>query len=426
MKNLFDIELLGDHLYPSPIRLSGNQSFVNESDRILVSPYLNGKNSNESFESAGPREKIFFNPKQVRAAVVTCGGLCPGINSVIRALVLQLTHRYGCKEIIGYKFGYQGLGKNVNDRFEILMPSNVSDIHHKGGTILKTSRGTPPVNEIVDTLQNDKVDMLFTIGGDGTMKGAQKISEEIKKRNLKISVIGIPKTIDNDIPFVRKSFGFETAVEVACESIKTAHIEAESVKNGFGLVKLMGRNAGFIAVNATLATGFANFCLIPEVDFNLNGENGLFNLVKKRLIKREHVVIVVAEGAGQKFFKNCKVSKDKSGNILLGDIGLFLKEKILKFLEKSEIKAAVKYIDPSYIIRSSHANAGDQLFCLRLAQAAVHAAMSGRTNMLIGYWHGEMTHIPFKSLMNKQKRVNPSGSLWFNILETTGQPGFIR
>lgn len=427
----FIVEKLGPGHFKSPINLSGTGPWAADDDLMALKPNLKWLVEQfqlgivpDAFEIAGPRELLYFDPTQVRAAIVTCGGLCPGLNTVIRALVMQLWHRYGCRYIEGIRGGYPGLASAMANDFYGLTPEDVEDIHTQGGTVLGTSRGTPPTAEIVETLLRKKINMLFVIGGDGTMRGAAAILEELHRRGEKMAVIGIPKTIDNDIPWVRRAFGFETAVSVAGEAVKAAHTEAESVMNGVGLVKLMGRDSGYIAANATLASGDVNFCLIPEVEFTLEGENGLIRSLERRLAARRHAVIVIAEGAGQKFFKDrpgIKQEKDASGNIKLGDIGTFLRDEIKAQFAKIGTPITLKYIDPSYIIRASAANAADQLFCARLAQNAVHAAMAGRTGMMIGYWHGKMTHVPIAAVTGRQ-RINPGGELWFNVLETTGQP----
>lgn len=430
----FLIENLGKPQYPNPINLSGSGVWMSDDELMLTKPDLASVTSEikggfkpDAFEIAGPRESLYFDPSQVRAAIVTCGGLCPGLNTVIRALVMQLWHRYGCTYIEGIRGGFHGLSAARANDFYGLSPDVVENIHTTGGTILGTSRGTPPTEEIVETLLHKKINMLFTIGGDGTLRGATAITELLKKRGESVAIIGIPKTIDNDIPWVRRTFGFETAVSVAVEAVKAAHVEAESVLNGVGLVKLMGRDSGYIAANATLASGDVNFCLVPEVDFELGGKSGLMALLETRLAAREHAVIVIAEGAGQKFIrsqKDYKEEKDASGNVKLGDVGAYLRDEIRSAFKSKNLPITLKYIDPSYIIRASAANSGDQLFCARLAQNAVHAAMAGKTGMMIGYWHGRMTHVPFGAMVGRQK-INPGGELWFNVLETTGQPSTI-
>ena len=426
----FAIEILGSCNFQSPIKLAGTGLWTSDDEKMAVKPNLKVLLQQikqgeipSSFEVAGPRKQLYFDPVTVRAAIVTCGGLCPGLNTVIRATVMQLWHRYGCRYIEGIHGGYFGLSAARAGDFYGLTPDDVEDAHNHGGTILGTSRGTPPTTEIVDTLLKKNINMLFAIGGDGTMRGAASIVEELRRRGEPIAVIGIPKTIDNDIPWVRRTFGFETAVSVAIGAVNAAHVEAESVHNGIGVVKLMGRDSGYIAANATLASGDVNYCLVPEVDFEVDGPGGLYALLEQRLSARQHAVVVVAEGAGQKFFAKDPINgeRDASGNAKLGDIGVFLRDGIKAHFKRREIPATVKYIDPSYIIRASAANAADQLFCARLAQNAVHAAMAGRTGMLIGYWHGRMTHVPFHAVSGRQS-INPGGELWFNVLETTGQP----
>jgi len=428
---ILQIPSLGPTTLSTPIALPG-KNYTTDTERLAynphlsaIAPYLKSGEPLPGFEIAGPRAQLFFDPQDVRAAIVTCGGLCPGLNAVIRALVMQLWHRYGCNSVLGVRYGFHGLAAAPKDPMLALDPDFVSLIHMQGGTILASSRGTPPTSEIVDSLVKNKINMLFTIGGDGTMRGALAIHEEITKRGLKIAVVGIPKTIDNDIPYVRRSFGFETAVGAACESIHAAHVEAEGVENGVGLVRLMGRNSGYIAATATLATGQVNFCMIPEVPFKLEGPGGLFELLDKRLDSRRHAVIVVAEGAGQQYFTQSTRGKDASGNVKLGDIGVLIKERLGQHFKSTNRSGSVKYIDPSYIIRAKAANPADQLFCGRLAQDAVHAAMAGKTGMLIGYWHGRLTHVPLQSLGSGRQSINPNGELWFNVLETTGQPSNI-
>ena len=427
----FQIEQLGPTTFPNPIGEIGEFNYISEEERLLLNPHYSAledcvetQNLPDGFELAGPRKNIFFDPSKVRAAIVTCGGLCPGLNAVIRGLVLQLWFSYHCKDILGIRYGYQGLGDQGLTPIQ-LTPKDVSDIHSKGGTMLGSSRGTPPTPELVDNLERLGINMLFTIGGDGTMRGAGALWQEIRARGLDISVIGIPKTIDNDIPFVRRTFGFDTAVSIATDSINAAQVEAWGVPNGIGIVKLMGRNSGYIAASASLSSGHPNFCMIPEVPFSMEGPGGLFELVEKRLAERSHAVIVLAEGAGQYYFESSERDTDASGNRKLGDIGSYVRDRLKKHLKRRNISTAIKYIDPSYLIRSAPANSADQLYCQRLARNAVHAAMAGKGGLLIGFWHGQMTHVPISALHGHSRQVNPKGELWFNILESTGQPRLI-
>lgn len=287
--------------------------------------------------------------------------------------------------------------------------------------MLGSSRGNQSVETIVDTLERLNVNILFTIGGDGTQRGAHAIAEEVAARNLKISVAGIPKTIDNDISFIERSFGFETAFSIAQVVIQNAHYEAKGAHNGIAVIKLMGRDSGFIAANAALACPDVNFVLIPEMDFDLDGEKGFLTVLKKRLERKQHAVIVVAEGAGQSFFVG-KDEKDASGNQKYEDIGLYIRDKITEEFKAQNFPHTLKYIDPSYILRSTPANANDSKFCFQLAQNAVHAAMAGRTDFVVGYWQSNFTILPIPLATKERKKVNLEGSLWWSVLEATGQP----
>lgn len=436
MTNALDLSIktLGTCRVESPLAhlLSRRQQTIEkleETDKVLFDDTFSAASARRcpveelpAFEPAGARRQIFFDPNRTCAGIVTCGGLCPGFNDVIRALVMELHHRYGVRKIYGFRNGFQGfVGKHAHD-VVALTPELVSEINEDGGTYLGTSRGEQEVAEIVDCLQRMDINMLFTIGGDGTIRGAIEIVREIERRGAKIAVVGIPKTIDNDILFIDHSFGFQTAFTEAAKSIDAAHVEATSAPNGIGLVKLMGRHSGFIACYASLAKNDANFVLIPEVPFQLDGEQGLLALLRERLIRRSHAVIVVAEGAGQDLLHAGGPQYDKSGNIKLGDIGAFLKQRVNEFFDRERMEITLKYIDPSYMIRSVPANAFDAIYCIRLAHNAVHAAMCGRTEMLIGRWHGRFVHIPMPMAIRRRNVIDPDGDLWMSVLESTGQP----
>ncbi len=401
--------------------------FRTDSERVLFEDKFDAAdpgavfNSPVSFEIAGPREKIHFDPTRVTAGIVTCGGLCPGLNDVIRSIVMELSYRYGTSRIYGFRYGYEGLIQRYGHTPLFLKPDNVATIHTFGGTILGTSRGPQSVSEMVDLLEEMSIDMLFVIGGDGTLRGAAAMAEEAARRGLKKSIIGIPKTIDNDIMYVDKSFGFETAFAEAVNAVKCAHTESQGSMNGIGLVKLMGRDSGFISSYAALAGNDVNFVLIPEVHFELEGQRGLLEALRYRLAKRKHAVIVVAEGAGQHLL-NPASGQDASGNQKYGDVGLYLKDRINAFFKERKMECNLKYIDPSYIIRSVPAGPQDNVFCSRLAQNAVHAAMNGKTDMLVGRWHGTFVHLPLHLITHGRRKVDPEGELWHSVLECTGQP----
>jgi len=425
--NVIDLKIdkLGKCNVTNPMKQS---FFIGDEDKILftsqlkkIKPYIEVCGEIPSFEMAGPRKKIYFDSSKVSCGIVTCGGLCPGINDVIRAIVMSLYHHYGVRTIWGFRYGFEGLSPHYGHSPMELTPDKVREIHHQGGTILGSSRGPQDVGLMVDTLEQMHISTLYAIGGDGTMRGATDICEEINKRGLKINVIGIPKTIDNDISYIDMSFGYITAVEASSTSTYTAYVEATGARNGIGLVKLMGRESGFIAASASLANNVVNFCLVPEVDFSLDG---FLSTLKKRITRRGYAVIVVGEGAGQNLIiENGKqLGTDPSGNLKLGDIGLFLKEKICSYFEKEKIDMTLKYIDPSYTIRSMPANAYDSAFCLLLGYNAVHAGMTGRTNMFIGHSHNQFTHVPIPLAAYERKKIDPLGRMWEDVISCTGQP----
>jgi 6-phosphofructokinase 1 len=423
----FRVPRLGAARIPSPLQVPDPSTFVGDDARLFADPRLGPARAAfaagvepPSFELAGPRAALYFEPHRVRAAIATCGGISPGLNDVVRALVLGLAQRYGVADIFGARYGYRGLAAPGD--LVPLAPADVALIHQRGGTVLGTCRGTPAVAEIVDTLVAHGIDLFFPVGGDGTLRGALEIAEEIARRRLAIAVVGLPKTIDNDIPWVRRSFGFQTAVRLAAEAVRGAHVEATSVAGGVGMVKVMGRHSGYLAANTTLASGLVDFCLVPECAFGLDGEQGLLALVERKLAASGAAVIVVAEGAGQELFAGQELGYDASGNRKLGDIGLVLRRELERHFAGRGRPFAMKYLDPSYLVRSAPADTSDALHAARLAQNAVHAALSGRTAILIGYWHGQMTHVPLAALRGESRAVNPRGELWWNVLETTGQP----
>jgi 6-phosphofructokinase 1 len=425
------VRRLGEPLVASPMArlLQGRVSsphYVHESDRVLLDDTVEMAVARSchagqlpSLEPGGPREYIYFDPACTRVGIVTCGGLCPGLNNVIRGLVLELSENYGVTDIVGFRDGYRGLVNSAEPMR--LTPALVADIHNRGGTILGTSRGGQDTAEMVTTLVRHGVSVLMVIGGDGTLRGAEEIADAAAERSVMLSVVGVPKTIDNDIPYIDHSFGFQTAFARATDSIKAAHTEASSTPNGVGLVKLMGRHSGFIACYAALASHDVDFVLIPEVPVSLDGAAGFLACLRQRVERRGHAVIVVAEGAGQDLIARDD-ARDASGNARLADIGLLLRERIAGDFAVAGAELSLRYVDPGYAIRSVPANGYDAVYCLRLAQAAVHAAMAGRTAMVVGRWHGRFVHLPISLATASRNRVDPNGDLWMSVLEATGQP----
>jgi len=411
---------LGEATILSPIKrtVSDNLRISENVVHDLDSPTETGL----QFEIAGPRDKLFFAPGKVRAGIVTCGGLCPGLNDVIRSVYNELNYAYGISNVIGFKGGYRGLDPDTTNKPIQLNSEFVDDIHKDGGTVLGTSRGPVDVKRAVDNLIKLEINILFTIGGDGTQRGGNALFQEAKKRNYPLSVIGIPKTIDNDVAFVSRTFGYSTAVQEATKILDRAHVEAKSVENGISLVKLMGRHAGFIAAGATVASQDVNIVLVPEVPFELEGKNGFLAFLKNRMINRKHAVIVVAEGAGQDLLESSSAERDSSGNILLKDIGTFMRDKINNYFKLEQIPVTLRYFDPSYIIRSSRANADDSILCDLFARNAVHAAMAGKTGLVIGYLHNKFIHVPIELLASQTKTLEINGLAWRAVLAATGQP----
>lgn len=423
------VKNLGPCEYKSPVMHSRPQDWedyrmTSDDDRIQVHIQINPHKNTDtslSFEKAGAREKAYFHGPDTKVAIVTCGGLCPGLNNVVRQLVLSLYYTYGVHEIYGIRYGYAGMLSDSPHKPIMLTPATVEEIHKHGGSILASSRGKQHPIKNVEFLEKLGVNILFTIGGDGTLRGATEIADAAEKRGTKIGIIGIPKTIDNDIPLVFKSFGFETAVEQADLVLNCAHAEAKGVPNGIGLVKLMGRHAGFIAAMATRANGDVNYCLVPEVPVELDGPKGFLAHLHDRILKRNHAVIVVAEGAFQDIMGATGL-QDKSGNPVFHDAGLFLKDRIQRFFKDKGDEVNVKYFDPSYIIRSVAANGHDAVFCSDLGRYAAHAGMSGKTCMFVGFWHGFFTHVPFDAIRGRKRVMRPTSSLWRSVINTTGQP----
>jgi 6-phosphofructokinase 1 len=429
-----EVKILGPCAYPSPLNQRLARAaihYVGKADRVplddrvsKISEYGGDLSRAPAFELAGPRDSIFYDPRRLACGIVTCGGLCPGINNVIRGLVLELNGGYGVENIVGFRYGYAGLVPGCAAEPIKLTPERVADIHHEGGTALGTSRGSQDPCEMVKTLERLGIRILFVIGGDGTLRGAMTLVAEIERRGLSIGVVAIPKTIDNDIHFIDRSFGFESAFSAAVDVIRGAHVEALGAVNGIGVVKLMGRHSGFIACQSAIASTDVDAVLIPEVPLRLEGDSGFLAFLERRLKRKAHAVIVVAEGAGQELCSDDAAESltDPSGNARLGDVGLVLKNRIVNHFREKRIELTLKYIDPSYAIRSVPALPTDSVYCWNMARNAVHAAMAGNTEILIGRWHGRFVHVPLPLATRFRKQVDPSGDLWMAVVESTGQP----
>ena len=423
---------LGEPRHDSPLAgyvadRATNEHYVEEDDRVIFPDTVSGLAATTlaphelpSFEPGGPRRRLFFAPGATRVGIVTCGGLCPGLNNVIRGLVMELAQHYRVTDVTGFRNGFAGMvpGGPAPVR---LTRETVHDINDQGGTVLGTSRGAQDPTAMADTLLARGIDLLFVIGGDGSMRGAAGIAAELRRRDAPVGVVGIPKTIDNDIPYIGQSFGFTTAFSAAARSINAAMVEARAADPGLGLVRLMGRHAGFIACYAALANLEADVVLIPEVPFALEGEQGLFATVRRRIAAHGSAVVVVAEGAGQDILAATGTT-DASGNTRLADIGLHLKDALVTHFAEVGEPLTLKYIDPGYLVRSVPADPHDAVYCLRLAQTAVHAGMAGRTDMVVGRRHNRFIHVPIAVVVSECNLVAPDGDLWLSVLESTGQP----
>ncbi|MFO1206552.1 MAG: ATP-dependent 6-phosphofructokinase [Burkholderiales bacterium] len=428
------IDILGRCVLPSPVAEhlgARSMHFVGAADKVLLDDGLSSQAgssvdlaSRPAFELAGPRDKIFFDPRTVRCGIVTCGGLAPGLNNVVRGIVLELWAGYGVRQIFGFRYGYEGLIARHGHLPMTLTPESVADIHHDGGTVLGPSRGSQDAGEVGDNLEANGIGILFVVGGDGTMRGAMRIAEEVARRGLRIGVIGVPKTIDNDVPFIDRSFGYVSAYSAAVDVISSARVEAVAARDGIGLVKLMGRHSGFLACQAALASTEADLVLIPEVPVVLDGQRGVFACIDRVLARKGHAVIVVAEGAAQDQMPDAPSGekRDKSGNAKLKDVGVFLRDRLGEHLRSLGREPTIKYIDPSYAIRSIPACPSDSVYCWHMARNAVHAAMAGNTAMLIGRWHGRFVHVPMKLATRESRHVDVDGDLWMSVIEATGQP----
>lgn len=438
MTDLGDLQIsqLGEPRFDSPLadflgERQTNGHYVSEGDRVVLDDTisqlaaLGGDPTGwPSFEAGGPRRRLFFEPGATTVGIVTCGGLCPGLNDVIRAIVMELALHYGIPETTGFRNGYLGITPH-GPAPVTLTPQSVDHINQHGGTILGTSRGAQDAGVMVDRLVELGIDVLFVIGGDGSMHGASMLVREITRRGLEIGVVGVPKTIDNDIPFIGQSFGFATAFGQAAKVISVAMVEARSAVGGVGLVKLMGRHSGFIACYAALANHDADFVLIPEVPFSLEGEHGLLASLHRRVQDRGSAVVVVAEGAGQHLM-DASDDTDASGNVRLRDVGGLLREQVTRHFAAMGSPLTLKYLEPSYSIRSVRADPHDAVYCLRLAQAAVHAGMAGRTDMVVGRRHNRTVHVPISLATSGLHQVAPDGDLWMSVLEQTAQPVDMR
>lgn len=403
----------------------GYAKFIGEDECVLGDIVLKSTEPHvlKAYPRAGPRGSLHFEPSETRVAIVTCGGLCPGLNSIVKNLVTTLQTQYGVSKIYGIRGGYRGFTSLGWEAPLELTSEFVEHAHHIGGTLLGTSRGGFDAEKIVEWLKAKNIHQLYVVGGDGTHRGAYKLGELCLAKGLNVSIAGIPKTIDNDIGVIDRSFGFMTAVSEATRAIAAARVEAEcNMPNGIGVVKLMGRNAGFLAAYATLASQDVDLCLVPEVPLELNGPNGVLNHVEKVINQKGHAVVVVAEGAGEELL-GMSADTDAGGNRKLPPVGEWLCQQIKDHFKSKSKEATLKYIDPSYMVRSVPADAADSYLCMTLAQAAAHGAMAGFTMFTVGLVNNRTVMIPIPELARKSPRsMSATGRTWERVHTITGQP----
>jgi 6-phosphofructokinase 1 len=380
------------------------------------------------YASSKPTKLHFSSSRQLHAAIVTCGGLCPGLNNVIRAITLCLHHEYHVHRVYGVQGGWHGFADKEYPPL-VLTPESVDSVHHQGGSFLRTSRGGLDLEKVHTFLTKYQISLLFILGGDGTHRGAYQVHQYCREHHLEVAVVGIPKTIDNDIDYIDRSFGFHTAVEAAQASIRTALVEAKcTVPNGIGVIKMMGREAGFLAAYAALGSGGdVDAVLVPEVPVVLHGPDGILPFLQRRVLEKGYAVCVVAEGAGQELLEAVQETEQGSGNKKLPPIAEYVRDEIKAFFRAQNSECSMKYVDPSYSVRSQPANAADSLYCIQLGTGAVHGAMAGYTGFSVGRVNNRIVYIPIPQLVATSPRfMNPDGEIWQQILSTTGQPNPTR
>ena len=378
---------------------------------------------------AGPRDTIYFDPSAITAGIVTVGGLCPGVNHILQALVVALT-AYGVRDIRGIRYGLRGFFETDYPPVPLSVES-VDQIHLNGGTVLGTSRGGSNVPRIVDAIQLMKLDQVYLVGGNGGNAAADAIHRECKARGYPCAVVGLPKSIDNDILLIDSCFGFSTATNEAQRAIMAASVEARSAHNGIGLVKLMGRSSGFLAAQASVGAGVVDVCLLPEVTFDLQQ---VLSYVFDVLKRRGHAVIVVAEGAAQDTMRaelqasglEVPDERDPSGNPLLLDVGKWLRDKLKAAAHERQTQIDLKYLSPAYMIRSVVADSGDAVYCRMLGHSAVHGAMAGFSGITAGVCSKHYVLLPSHEVVRTTRRLDPRGRLYRMMRAALGQPDFFN
>jgi len=412
-----------DAKVPMAARVASGVPYIHviddNNEGVLVDILVPADNEVTVYPRAGPRSSLFFRPSHVNAGIVTCGGLCPGLNSVIRDVTKSCFELYGVQSVIGFHGGFSGI---FSMPFERLTLESTQGIQNLGGTILSSARGGFDADRILNKLEDLRISQLFIVGGDGSMRGARELVVAITKRPWPVAIIGIPKTIDNDIGLIDHSFGFQTAVEETLRAVRAAKVEAACSINGVGVVQCMGRHAGYIAAQVTLASAEVDLCIIPEVPIAIDGSLDVLEHVIRVVEKKGHAVVVVAEGAGENLLGKSE-EFDASGNRRLRPIGPWIKEAIAERLTMRGLGRQVRLIDPSYMVRSVAAYSVDSILCTLLSLAAVHAAMDGYTGVCVALVNGRSVMVPLDLIVEASPRkVDVCSRTYERIVSLTSQP----
>lgn len=352
-----------------------------------------------------------------KIALLSGGGDCPGLNAVIRTITKTAIEKFGW-EVIGYVFGYRGLYTN---NYIDLTLDKVEDIYKEGGTILYSSNKDNLFDYLVDdgkggkvkkdvsdvgveNLKKDGVDCLVVLGGDGTLTSARDFSRK------GVNVIGVPKTMDNDLSCTDVTYGFMSAMSVGTEFIDRLQTTAKSHHRVI-LCELMGRDAGWITLYAGLA-GNAAICLIPEIPFTL--EN-IVKCVKERDAKGlPYTVIAVSEGAkyadGTKVIG--KIVEDSPDPIRLGGIAKQLEGQLEKLIPNHEVRS----VNPGHIIRGGDIGAYDRILSIRYGVAACELINEGKFGNVVTINGDQMGYTSLEEVIGaakfgRQKHVDPNGEL---------------
>lgn len=346
-----------------------------------------------------------------KIALLTGGGDCPGLNAVIRAVTRSAILNHGI-EVIGYKFGYRGL---YNNDFTPLTINSVSGILHRGGTILYSSNKDnlfdytveengkmvkKDVSDVaVENLKKENVDVLVVIGGDGTLTSARDFARK------GVNVIGVPKTIDNDLAATDATFGFNTAIEIATEALDRLHTTAES-HHRVMLLEVMGRNAGWIALHSGIA-GSADVILIPEIPYDI--DKVVEKIDERNRIGRQFSVIVVAEGAMPKGggVVVSKIVEDSPDPIRLGGIGNKLAFDLEKIIKDHEIRCTVL----GHLQRGGNTSTYDRILSTRYGVAAVELMTQGKFGRMVRLRGDEISDVSLEEVIGFNKNVGPESDL---------------